>query len=224
MAEKLSFEEVKTMSKDLIKAAREAVVNGDEEAAENVARDAVSAGINLFELINDGLTAGMTEIGQQFADEEISLPFVMIAAQSMAVAMNILEPHLPVSREAKKGKVVIGTIEGDIHDIGKSIVATMLKVNGFEVVDLGRDVPVAKFIDTAREIGADIVASSTLMTTTMAGQKLIEEGLAKAGLKGKIKTMVGGAPVNKEWAEKIGAEAYGENAMDAVAIAKELLG
>lgn len=212
------------MSKDLIKAAREAVVNGDEEAAENVARDAVSAGINLFELINDGLTAGMTEIGQQFADEEISLPFVMIAAQSMAVAMNILEPHLPVSREAKKGKVVIGTIEGDIHDIGKSIVATMLKVNGFEVVDLGRDVPVAKFIDTAREIGADIVASSTLMTTTMAGQKLIEEGLAKAGLKGKIKTMVGGAPVNKEWAEKIGAEAYGENAMDAVAIAKELLG
>lgn len=212
------------MSKDLIKAAREAVVNGDEEAAENVARDAVSAGINLFELINDGLTAGMTEIGQQFADEEISLPFVMIAAQSMAVAMSILEPHLPVSREAKKGKVVIGTIEGDIHDIGKSIVATMLKVNGFEVVDLGRDVPVAKFIDTAREIGADIVASSTLMTTTMAGQKLIEEGLAKAGLKGKIKTMVGGAPVNKEWAEKIGAEAYGENAMDAVAIAKELLG
>ncbi len=211
------------MSKDFIKLAREAVVNGDEETAENIAREAVAAGVNLLELINEGYTAGMIEIGDQFAKEEVSLPYVMVAAQAMTMAMEILKPHIPTSQEEKKGKIVIGTIEGDIHDIGKSIVATMLRVNGFEVFDLGRDVPISSFIEKAKEVGADIIASSTLMTTTMGGQKLIEEELAKLGLQGKVKTIVGGAPINKEWAQRIGADAYGENAMDAVTIANELL-
>ncbi len=210
------------MSRDLVKAAKDAVINGDEEAAAVVANEAISSGIDLFRLIDDGLTAGMTDIGEQFAKEEISLPYVMIAAQAMTTAMDILEPHLPV-KEGKKGKVIIGTIEGDIHDIGKSIVATMLRINGFEVFDLGRDVPVETFIEKAREMDADIIATSTLMTTTMMGQKLIEEKLSAAGLRAKVKTMVGGAPVNKEWAQRIGADAYGENAMDAVTIANELL-
>ncbi len=211
------------MSKKLIQAAKEAVVNCDEEAAEAVAREAVSAGIDLLELVTEGFTAGMTVVGEQFAKEEISLPYVMVAASAMTLAMDILDPHLPVAKESKKGKVVIGTVEGDIHDIGKSIVTTMLRVNGFEVFDLGRDVPVAKFIEKALEVDADIIGSSTLMTTTMLGQKQIEEKLAKAGLKGKVKTMVGGAPVNKDWAEKIGATAYAENALDAVAMANEIL-
>lgn len=211
------------MSKKLIQAAKEAVVNCDEEAAEAVAREAVSAGIDLLELVTEGFTAGMTVVGEQFAKEEISLPYVMVAASAMTLAMDILDPHLPVAKESKKRKVVIGTVEGDIHDIGKSIVATMLRVNGFEVFDLGRDVPVAKFIEKALEVDADIIGSSTLMTTTMLGQKQIEEELAKAGLKGKVKTMVGGAPVNKDWAEKIGATAYAENALDAVAMANEIL-
>lgn len=211
------------MSKKLIQAAKEAVVNCDEEAAEAVAREAVSAGIDLLELVTEGFTAGMTVVGEQFAKEEISLPYVMVAASAMTLAMDILDPHLPVAKESKKGKVVIGTVEGDIHDIGKSIVTTMLRVNGFEVFDLGRDVPVAKFIEKALEVDADIIGSSTLMTTTMLGQKQIEEELAKAGLKGKVKTMVGGAPVNKDWAEKIGATAYAENALDAVAMANEIL-
>ncbi|MHB9093468.1 MAG: cobalamin B12-binding domain-containing protein [Eubacteriales bacterium] len=210
------------MSRDLVKAAKDAVINGDEEAAAAVANEAISSGIDLFRLIDDGLTAGMTDIGEQFAKEEISLPYVMIAAQAMTTAMDILEPHLPV-KEGKKGKVIIGTIEGDIHDIGKSIVATMLRINGFEVFDLGRDVPVETFIEKAGEMDADIIATSTLMTTTMMGQKLIEEKLSAAGLRAKVKTMVGGAPVNKEWAQRIGADAYGENAMDAVAMANELL-
>lgn len=211
------------MSKKLIQAAKEAVVNCDEEAAEAVAREAVSAGIDLLELVTEGFTAGMTVVGEQFAKEEISLPYVMVAASAMTLAMDILDPHLPVAKESKKRKVVIGTVEGDIHDIGKSIVTTMLRVNGFEVFDLGRDVPVAKFIEKALEVDADIIGSSTLMTTTMLGQKQIEEELAKAGLKGKVKTMVGGAPVNKDWAEKIGATAYAENALDAVAMANEIL-
>jgi methylmalonyl-CoA mutase cobalamin-binding domain/chain len=120
--------------------------------------------------------------------------------------------------------VVIGTIEGDIHDIGKGIVATLLRVYGFEVYDLGRDVPIQKFIETAREVGADIIGTSALMTTTQVGQKILEEELKKAGLRDKVKTMVGGAVATQRWADKIGADAYGENAEQAVKKALELVG
>lgn len=212
------------MSKEqLIKEAKEAIINYDEEAAKAVAQKAIAEGIDLVELINEGYTAGMAQIGEMFANEEIPLPIVMVAADAMQAAIDILEPHIPKQTTEKRGVVVIGTIEGDIHDIGKNIVATMLKVSGFEVHNLGRDVPPKVFVEKAKELNADIICTSTLMTTTMIGQKLVEEELRKAGLRDRIKTMVGGAPVNQNWADKIGADAYGPDANAAVRLARELL-
>lgn len=211
------------MSKEaILKRALNAVIDGDEDTAVAVANDAIAAGLDPVEVITDGLSAGMTKVGELFNNEEISLPFVMVAAEAMTKAIAVLEPHIPQDKRAEKsGTVVIGTVEGDIHDIGKGIVATMLKVNGFEVYDLGRDVSAQAFIDKAKEVNADLICSSTLMTTTLPGQKEIQEALQAAGL--KIKTMVGGAAVNQQWADKIGATAYGETATDAVQKGKELV-
>jgi trimethylamine corrinoid protein len=207
---------------DVLKKAMNAVIDGDEDAAMAAARQAIAEGVNPVEVISDGLSAGMTKVGDLFNNEEISLPFVIVAAEAMTKAIEILEPHIPAESKGKKaGTVVIGTIEGDIHDIGKRIVATMLKVYGFEVHDLGRDVPVQTFIDKAREVKADIIGSSTLMTTTLSGQKALQEAVRVAGL--KVRTMVGGAATNQQWADKIGADAYGETAAEAVMKAKELV-
>lgn len=209
------------MSKeDILKKAMEAVIDGDEDAAVAVAKQAIAEGINPVEVISDGLSVGMTKVGDLFNSEEISLPYVIVAAEAMTKAIEVLEPHIPVENKAKKiATVVIGTVIGDIHDIGKSIVATMLRVYGFEVHDLGRDVPVQAFIDKAIEVNADIIGSSTLMTTTLPGQKEIQEAIQAAGL--KVKTMVGGAATNQQWADKIGASAYCENSTDAIQKAKE---
>lgn len=213
------------MSKEkLVKQAMQAVIDGDEEAAEEIARKVIEEGINPVEIINEGLTPGMTQVGDGFANEEIPLPGVLVAAEAMTKAIEIMEPHIPKEDMAEKlGSVVIGTIEGDIHDIGKRIVATMLRVYGFEVHDLGRDVPINNFIEKAKEIDADILGTSTLMTTTMVGQKILEEKLAKEGLKAKIKTMIGGAACTQDWADKIGADCYAEDANETVLKAKELI-
>ncbi|MBC8442322.1 MAG: cobalamin B12-binding domain-containing protein [Deltaproteobacteria bacterium] len=213
------------MSKeDLIKMARRAVIEGDEELAVEMANKVIAEGINPVEIINEALSPAMTEVGDGFANEEISLPGVLVAADAMTKAIELLEPHIPVQEIAKKlGTVVIGTIEGDIHDIGKRIVATMLRVYGFEVHDLGRDVPIDVFVEKVRELKPDIVGTSSLMTTTMAGQKMLEEKLRKAGLRDNIKTMIGGAATTQEWANKIGCDCYAEDANDTVLKAKELI-
>jgi trimethylamine corrinoid protein len=209
---------------DLVKQAREAVVNGDEDMAVDVANKVIAEGVNPIDIINEGFTPGMTEVGDGFAKEEIPLPGVLVAAEAMTKAMEIMEPHIPKENVAKKlGTVVLGTIEGDIHDIGKRIVATMLRVYGFDVTDLGRDVPVQTFVEKAKELDADILGSSSLMTTTMGGQKVLEEELRKAGIRDKLKTMVGGAATTQEWANKIGADCYAEDANDTVLKAKELI-
>lgn len=211
------------MSKeDVLKKAMNAVIDGDEDAAVAAANQAIAEGINPVEVISEGLSAGMTKVGDLFNSEEISLPFVIVAAEAMTKAIAVLEPHIPEeNRGEKMGTVVMGTVEGDIHDIGKGIVSTMLRVYGFEVYDLGRDVPVQAFIDKAKEVNADIIGSSTLMTTTLPGQKMLQEAIQAAGL--KVKTMVGGAATNQQWADKIGATAYGENATQAIQLAKELV-
>jgi len=213
------------MSKeDLIKRAMKAVLDGDEDAAVEVANKVVAEGINVVEIINEGFMPGMIEVGDLFSKEEFSLPEVLLAAGAMQKAIDIMEPHIPREQVAeKRGTVVIGTVEGDIHDIGKNIVAVMLRVYGFEVEDLGRDVPIKKFIDKARELNADIVASSSLMTTTMPGQRLLEDKLREAGIREKVKTMVGGAAVTQEWADKIGADGYAEDASECVTKAIELV-
>jgi trimethylamine corrinoid protein len=209
---------------ELVKQAIQAVLDGDEDAAVEVANKVIAEGINPVEIINEGFTPGMSKVGDGFANEEIPLPGVLVAAEAMTKAVEIMEPHIPKeSVAAKLGTVVIGTIEGDIHDIGKRIVATMLRVYGFEVEDLGRDVPIDMFVEKAKELKADIVGSSSLMTTTMAGQRLLEEALRKAGIRDKLKTMVGGAATTQDWANKIGADCYAEDANDTVRKAKELL-
>jgi trimethylamine corrinoid protein len=213
------------MSKeDLLKEARQAVLEGDEEAAAAVANKVIEEGINPVEIINEGLSPAMTEVGDGFANEEIPLPGVLVAAEAMTKAIQIMEPHIPKEDVAESlGTVIIGTIEGDIHDIGKRIVATMLKVYGFEVHDLGRDVPINEFVEKAKELKPDILGSSSLMTTTMGGQKILEEKLRGAGIRDNFKTMIGGAATTQEWADKIGCDCYAEDANDTVLKAKELI-
>ena len=213
------------MSKeDLLKQARQAVMEGDEDAAVAMAHKVIAEGINPVEIINEGLSPAMTEVGDGFANEEIPLPGVLVAAEAMTKAIEIMEPHIAKEEVAETlGTVVIGTVEGDIHDIGKRIVATMLKVYGFEVHDLGRDVPIDVFVEKAKELKPDILGSSSLMTTTMGGQKILEEKLRAAGLRDNLKTMIGGAATTQEWADKIGCDCYAEDANDTVLKAKELI-
>jgi trimethylamine corrinoid protein len=213
------------MSKeDLLKEAKRAVFEGDEEAAEAMAKKVIAEGINPVEIINEGLSPAMTEVGDGFANEEIPLPGVLVAAEAMTKAIEIMEPHIAKEEVAETlGTVVIGTVEGDIHDIGKRIVATMLKVYGFEVHDLGRDVPIDVFVEKAKELKPDILGSSSLMTTTMGGQKILEEKLREIGIRDNFKTMIGGAATTQEWADKIGCDCYAEDANDTALKAKELI-
>ncbi|WP_440947668.1 methyltransferase cognate corrinoid protein [Methanosarcina sp. T3] len=203
----------------IIAKAKEAILDFDDEAAGEVAKEALAAGVSPAELIEEGFTAAMLEVGEKFGTGELFLPHVIAAADAMQAAINILTPELERTSTQTKSKatVVIGTIEGDIHSIGKDIVATMLKIAGYKVVDLGRDVHIKTYVEKAKEVKADIVASSALMTTTMVNQIQIEEQLKESGIRADLKTMIGGAPVTQAWADKIGADIYAENAEDAVA-------
>lgn len=204
---------------DTIAKAKEAILDFDDKAAGEVAKEALAAGVSPAELIEEGFTAAMLEVGEKFGAGELFLPHVIAAADAMQAAINILTPELERTNTQTKSKatVVIGTIEGDIHSIGKDIVATMLKIAGYKVVDLGRDVHIKTYVEKAKEVKADIVASSALMTTTMVNQIHIEEQLKESGIRADLKTMIGGAPVTQAWADKIGADIYAENAEDAVA-------
>ncbi|HII92966.1 MAG TPA: dimethylamine corrinoid protein 3 [Methanosarcina sp.] len=204
---------------DIIAKAKEAILDFDDEVAGEVAKEALATGISPAELIEEGFTAAMLEIGEKFGAGELFLPHVIAAADAMQAAIDILTPELERTSAQTKSRatVVIGTIEGDIHSIGKDIVATMLKIAGYKVVDLGRDVPIKTYVEKAKEVKADVIASSALMTTTMVNQAQIEKQLKESGIRTDLKTMIGGAPVTKAWADKIGADIYAENAEDAVA-------
>lgn len=193
-----------------------AVQEFDNDAVVAVSQEAIDTGVDLVSFIENGLTAGMNIIGDQFDQGTLFLPHVIAASEAMSAGVDLLTPELEKAHAevASKGTIAIGTIEGDIHTIGKDILATMLKIAGFKVIDLGRDVPIADYVEAAKT--ADIVASSALMTTTMVLQTHVEEQLKEAGLRDKVKTMVGGAPTTQDWADKIGADLYGENAADAI--------
>lgn len=209
---------------DLIKEAMQSVVVGDEDAAIGVANKVVAEGINPVDIIGEGFAVGMIKVGDLFAKEDYALPEVLLSADAMQKAIDILEPHIPREDVKEKlGIVVIGTVQGDIHEIGKRIVATMLEVYGFEVHDIGADVPIETFIEKAKELNADIVATSALMTTTMMRQKQLEKALQEAGVRDSVKTMVGGAAVTQEWADLIGADGYAADVTEAVEKAKELI-
>jgi len=208
---------------ELLEAAKAAVVAADEDAAKAVAEEAVALGLDPVRVIAEGFTPGMREVGDLFERGTMFLPEVILASEAMVAAVAILEAHLPAEQQEKKaGVIVLGTIEGDVHDIGKGIVATLMRVYGFEVHDLGRDVPLTSYVEKAKEVNATIIGSSALMTTTMVGQKTLEKMLKEAGIRDQVKTMVGGAVVTQYWADKIGADAYSENAQEAVQKALEL--
>lgn len=203
----------------------QAVVDGEDEIAIETAKAALEAGLDPLECINNGLTEGMNRVGELFASGEYYLPDLIIGGEAMKAAMNVLEPALLDTQEREVlGKVVIGTVQGDLHEIGKTLVATLLTANGFQVTDIGADKSPIDFMNAAIELDADIVGASALLTTTMVVQGQIVEALDDAGLRDKVKVIVGGAPVDQSWADQIGADAYGKDAISSVAIAKKLMG
>jgi corrinoid protein of di/trimethylamine methyltransferase len=214
------------MSQDLFERMRQSIIEGDNHAAESAAAEAVAQGIDPLAAIDEGFVPGLRYVGDQFAAGEMFLPEMMIAARTMQKALAVLEPEMQrraVRREVL-GRVVIGTVKGDIHEIGKNLVAMMLSASGFEVHDLGVNVDFEQFAAKAREVGADIVGVSALLTTTMTGQRDVVAALQAAGLRPGVKVIVGGAPVTKGWAEEIGADGYSEDAVGAVALARRLVG
>jgi trimethylamine corrinoid protein len=201
-----------------------AVMDFDNDTVIEIAEECISAGLDPVALIQDGYTAGMNEVGDQFEQGTLFLPHVIAASEAMSAGVAVLTPVLEKlgTETENRGTVAIGTIEGDIHTIGKDIVATMLKIAGFKVVDLGRDVTIGEYVQAVKD-GANIVGSSALMTTTMVLQTQIEEQLKEAGLRDNVLTMVGGAPVTQDWADKIGADIYAENSADAIVKCKAAL-
>ncbi|CDA92427.1 methyltransferase cognate corrinoid protein [Firmicutes bacterium CAG:238] len=205
------------MSKEAImEAAKQSIVEADEDMALEALANAEAEGVDLVELLSNGYSAGMKELGDLFGMGEIFLPELIFATEVMKTVSAEIEGKMDMSAAQKNGTLVIGTVEGDVHDIGKGIVASLVKTNGVEVIDLGREVPAKNFADAAIEHNADFVGSSALLTTTMTVQKDVEDALKEAGIRDKVKTMVGGAPVTNRWAEKIGADAYCEDASDTV--------
>ena len=197
--------------------ASQSILDQDEEAAREVARKSLEDGMDPVEMINAGFAAGIRKMGDLFDRGEVFLPALIIASDAMVAAVDILKEALPEDRQQEKlGVIVIGTVEGDIHDIGKGIMVTMLNVHGYEVHDLGRDVPIEKFVEKAQEVNADVIGSSAMMTTTQIGQKKLEEALKEAGIRGKVKTMVGGAVATDHWAKRIGADFFGESPGDTI--------
>jgi 5-methyltetrahydrofolate--homocysteine methyltransferase len=213
------------MSEDLIAKITTSLVEGEPDETVQLTRQALEAGLEPMTIINQGLVPGMDVVGERFQSGEYFLPHLIIAANGMQQAMELLEPELQARQQAVKtaGTVVIGSVAGDIHEIGKSLVATMLSASGFQVHDLGVDVPTATFVAKVREAGANLLGLSALLTTTMTVQREVIEALDEAGIRDQVKVIIGGAPVNQEWVEAIGADGYAEDAVGAVELARQLV-
>ncbi|MHA2295231.1 MAG: cobalamin B12-binding domain-containing protein [Candidatus Hodarchaeales archaeon] len=213
-------------NEDTYRQMADSVVNLDMDGAKQLAQKSIDEEMNLLEVIEKGFGEGIRKVGDLWDEGEYFLPELMRGAQIMQEAVDIITPKLKAagSERESPGKVVLATIEGDIHSIGKTIVGTMLRANGFDVVDLGADVLAEKIVEEAVKIDADIIGVSALLTTTMVNQKKVIEILGEKGKRDKIKVMLGGAPVTEEWIKECQADAYAENAIEAVKVAKSLLG
>jgi trimethylamine corrinoid protein len=213
-------------NEELFKQMAQSITDGESEKAAELAQQSIAMGIDPLEAINQGFVAGVNYVGDQFSCGNMFLPELVMAGEAMKAAVAVLEPELNKRGTQRKmlGKVVLATVEGDIHEIGKTLVGTMLSATGFQVYDMGVDVPIMKVVEKAREVNADIVALSALLTTTMVHQRDVIEALEDVGLRSKVKVMVGGAPVTQEWVKQIGADGYSEDAIGAAKVAKQLLG
>jgi corrinoid protein of di/trimethylamine methyltransferase len=202
----------------------DAILTGNARKAEEVTKAALEANVNPSELLAKYMIPAMDEVGKRFECNEYFVPELLIAARAMKTSLALLTPRLAAAGTEPAGRVVIGTVQGDLHDIGKNLVASMLEGGGFEVVDLGVDVPAQKFIEAVKEKEGSIVAMSALLTTTMVQMKAVIQALEAAGLRDKTKVMVGGAPITQQYADEIGADGYSDNASSAVALARRLVG
>ncbi len=213
------------MSEALYKRIIDGVVAGTQDDTLAATRDALAAGVEPLAIIDHGLVPGIRDVGERFQCGEYFLPNLIASARAMTGAMKVLEPELRARQQTvtRLGTVVIGTVKGDIHEIGKSLVATMLSANGFAVHDLGVDVSVERFLAAVREHSANLVGMSALLTTTMSNQRKVIDALKAEGLRDSVKVMVGGAPVTEQWARDIGADGYAEDAIGAVVLAKTLV-
>ena len=209
---------------NLLGAIAENLEGGEDEQVAALVRQAMGQDLPPLEILNRGLIAGMNTVGERFRQREIFLPDVLLAARAMYAGLDLLRPALAREGVPTAGKVVIGSVHGDLHDIGKNLVGIMLKGAGFEVIDLGNDVPAQRFIESAAASGAAVIGLSALLTTTMPVMKEVVDGLRARGLDGRIKVIVGGAPVSEAWAREIGADAYGYDAANAVERVRALVG
>jgi 5-methyltetrahydrofolate--homocysteine methyltransferase len=200
-----------------------AILTGNAKKAEEVTKAAIAANTNPSELVQKYMIPAMDEVGRRFECNEYFVPELLIAARAMKTALELITPHLVASGAEPMGRVVIGTVQGDLHDIGKNLVASMLEGGGFQVIDLGVDVPAEKFVEAAKEKEGTIIALSALLTTTMTMMKTVIDALDKAGVRSKVKVMVGGAPITQQYADEIGADGFSDNASAAVAIARKLV-
>jgi len=214
------------MHQELYASMAQSIVDGDSDLAVELANQAIAAGVDPLDAITNGFVKGLDQVGESFACGQAFLPELVMAGEVMKAAVATLEPEMQKrgTRRQVFGKVVLATVEGDVHEIGKTLVGTMLSASGFEVVDLGVNVPAARIVATTKQVAPDIVGLSALLTTTMVKQREVIEALDKEGLRGRVKVMVGGAPVTYEWVQKIGADGYSEDAIGAVTVAKQLIG
>jgi trimethylamine corrinoid protein len=209
---------------DIIKKIYNGILELDRERTLEMANAAVNGNLNITEIIEKGMSPAMDQVGKKFQMGTLYLPELQISAEIFTSVMQVFQPRLLESRMdvKKKGQVIIGTVKGDVHSIGKDLVATMLKIGGFEVDNLGIDVPIFTFLEQAQKVKADIIALSALLTTTMPMQREVIEALKEEGIRDKFKVIVGGAPINQKWADEIGADGYAESAPEAVRVAKAL--
>jgi 5-methyltetrahydrofolate--homocysteine methyltransferase len=199
----------------------EAVVSGDAKTAHAITQQALAEGIDPLKLVNEYMVPAMAEVGRRFECSEYFVPELLISARAMKAALDLIRPLLTARGDRPAGRVAIGTVKGDLHDIGKNLVAALLEGGGFEVIDLGVNVPPETFIATVKEKNANIIAMSALLTTTMPSMKSTIEALKQAGVRERVKVLIGGAPITQKYADEIGADGFSENAVGAVALAKK---
>ena len=212
------------MDKDeLIKIAHNTIVDADEEKAMQVIEDALASGMDLMEILRDGFAEGNREIGDLFEAGKLSLPELIFSTEIMKKVLDVVETHTNIDQIKVKGKVLIATVDGDVHEIGKGMVVSTMKSYGIDVIDIGREVPVEVIVEKAEELKVDIIATSALLTSTLKEQRKLEETLKKLGIRDKYKTMVGGAPCTLRWAKRIGADVYTEDAVEAAKQALSIL-